>query len=44
MNLHIPQIFKYSIRKIYVADAYNHRVQIFDLNGNHKSTLAENEK
>ena len=35
------QIFN---QKIYVADAYNHRVQIFDLNGNHKSTLAENEK
>lgn len=30
--------------KIYVADAYNNRIQVFDTEGNHKMTIGKDEK
>lgn len=42
-EFHYPTDVQFANNKIYVADAYNHRVQVFDEEGNHLNTIGEAE-
>lgn len=42
-EFHYPTDVQFAHDKIYVADAYNHRVQVFDLDANHLQTFGEEE-
>lgn len=43
-ELYYPIDVKMKDKKIYVADAYNNRVQVFGLDGTHQKTIGQNEK
>jgi DNA-binding beta-propeller fold protein YncE len=43
-QLTYPTDVQFANENIYVADAYNHRIQIFDLTGKHLKTIGEAEK
>jgi len=43
-EFHYPTDVQFAHDKIYVADAYNHRVQVFDEDANHLLTFGEEEK
>jgi len=42
-KFHYPTDVQFHNDKLYVADAYNHRVQVFDKNGGHLLTFGEDE-
>ncbi len=43
-QFHYPTDVQFKHNKLYVADAYNHRIQIFDLTGKYLQTIGETEK
>ena len=43
-EFHYPTDVQFAHDKIFVADAYNHRVQVFDKDANHLLTIGEAEK
>lgn len=43
-ELHYPIDVKMKDNKIYVADAYNNRVQVFGFDGAHQKTIGQNDK
>jgi len=43
-EFHYPTDVHFAENELYVADAYNNRIQVFDLNGKHLKTFGRSEK